>query len=235
MKSALNLIFSDGAASGNPGPSGWAFLACLRDLGQVIELGSHVPRATNNQMEMRAAVEALRLCNKSKLKSEVQIYTDSKYLIEGITKWIHGWKRRDWVKADGQPVANKELWIELEEQLNSLSVKVHWNYVPGHAGVPGNERVDEIAVAFSKNQDPDLYDGSISDYPCMRYFEVEGEVKVDRYDKPKYLALIKGNFHLFDTWPECQQAVKGQSGVKFKKVQTKQEEQTLREKWLLLT
>jgi len=225
-------IFTDGSASGNPGPGGWAFLAYLEDRAQVVELGSHVPATTNNKMELRAAIEALRLCVKLKVFAQIFVYTDSKYVIQGITSWIFGWKKRNWIKADGQPVANREFWEELDSMIRQHSLDVKWVHVPGHAGVLGNERVDEIAVSFSHQGDPNLYDGTWEDFPDKEIFDNLRDVfKVSSYKKPKYLSLVKGQFYLHDTWEDCHAHVKGSSGAKFKKVKSYEEEQMLRKQW----
>ena len=141
-------IYCDGACSGNPGPGGWGTIVATPD-GRVKELGGGNPATTNNQMEITAAISGLEHLRAT--PGEVWIFTDSTYLIQGITKWIWGWRQRNWQTADGKPVANRELW----ERLSSLILTrgkaspVKWNHVKGHAGHPANERVDAIAVAFS--------------------------------------------------------------------------------------
>ena len=133
-------IFTDGACSGNPGPGGWG--ALMRYNGQVRELSGGEAETTNNRMELTAAVEAL---NALKEPCTVELHTDSKYVMDGISSWIHGWKRNGWKTADRKPVKNAELWQKLDEANRRHKVKWHW--VRGHAGHVENERADELARA----------------------------------------------------------------------------------------
>lgn len=133
-------IFTDGACSGNPGPGGWA--ALLRAGGRERELSGAEALTTNNRMEMMAAIAALEAL---KRPSEVDLTTDSGYLRDGITKWIHGWRRNGWLTADRKPVKNVDLWRRLETAMGPHRVAWHW--VKGHAGHVENERVDALARA----------------------------------------------------------------------------------------
>ena len=130
-------IFTDGACSGNPGPGGWG--AILRYNSAEKEL-SGGPATTNNRMEMMAAIMALEAL---KRPAAVDLHTDSTYLRDGITKWIHGWKRNGWKTAAKKPVKNVDLWQRLEQALERHDVAWHW--VKGHAGHPENERADVLA------------------------------------------------------------------------------------------
>jgi ribonuclease HI len=132
------VIYSDGACKGNPGPGGWG--AWLVSGGHEKELWGGALDTTNNRMEMTAVIEALASLKRS---CTITIYTDSEYVKNGITTWIHGWKRRGWKTADGKPVKNVELWQRLEA-LAALH-QVEWRWVKGHAGDPGNERADALA------------------------------------------------------------------------------------------
>ena len=131
-------VFTDGACRGNPGPGGWA--AILRYRGREKELSGFDPDTTNNRMEMTAAVAGLEAL---KRPCRVRLYSDSQYLRDGITKWIHGWKRNGWRTADKKPVKNAELWQRLDSALGHH--KVSWHWVRGHAGHDLNERADELA------------------------------------------------------------------------------------------
>jgi ribonuclease HI len=141
-------IYTDGACSGNPGPGGWG--AILR-FGEVEkELKGGEPHTTNNRMELMAAISALEALKKP---CEVELYTDSQYVRQGITGWIHGWKRNGWRTADKKPVKNAELWQRLEAALKPH--QVHWHWVKGHAGHDENERADQLArdgVAMARMQ-----------------------------------------------------------------------------------
>jgi len=133
-------IFTDGACSGNPGPGGWG--AVLRYGEAEKELSGGEKATTNNRMEMMAAIAALEAL---KRPSTVDLHTDSTYLRDGITKWIHGWKRNGWKTAAKKPVKNVDLWQRLEQAMSQHDVAWHW--VKGHAGHPENERADALARA----------------------------------------------------------------------------------------
>jgi ribonuclease HI len=133
-------IFTDGACSGNPGPGGWG--AILRYNGTEKELSGGDARTTNNRMELMAAIAALEAL---KRQVKVSLYTDSQYLRDGITRWIHDWKARGWKTADKKPVKNIDLWQRLEAALADHEIEWHW--IRGHSGHPENERADELARA----------------------------------------------------------------------------------------
>jgi ribonuclease HI len=131
-------IFTDGACKGNPGPGGWG--AIIRSGGREKELSGGEPLTTNNRMELLAAIRALQAL---KRPCTVTVHTDSIYLRDGITKWVHGWKRNGWKTADRKPVKNAELWQELIEA--AAPHRIGWEWVRGHAGHPENERADRLA------------------------------------------------------------------------------------------
>ncbi|MEJ2119326.1 MAG: ribonuclease HI [Alphaproteobacteria bacterium] len=133
-------IFTDGACSGNPGPGGWG--AILRWDGQERELSGGEAATTNNRMELTAAIEALRALKRA---VRVDLHTDSTYVKDGITKWIHGWKAKGWKTASKKPVKNQDLWRALDAALADHEVDWHW--VKGHSGHPENERADALARA----------------------------------------------------------------------------------------
>ena len=132
------VIFTDGACSGNPGPGGWGALLRYGDIEK--ELSGGELETTNNRMEMMAAIRALESL---KRPVQVELYTDSVYVRDGITKWIQGWKARGWKTANKKPVKNVDLWQRLENAMGSHSIDWHW--VKGHAGHVDNELVDELA------------------------------------------------------------------------------------------
>jgi len=131
-------IFTDGACKGNPGPGGWG--AILRSNGKVRELSGGESPTTNNRMELMAAIEAL---NALKKPCHVQLWTDSNYVRDGITKWIHGWRKNGWKTADKKPVKNAELWQALLDACERH--RIDWHWVKGHSGHPENERADALA------------------------------------------------------------------------------------------
>ena len=132
------MAYTDGACSGNPGPGGWGVL--LIDGEAREELFGGAAETTNNRMEMQAVIEALKTTDAS---SELVIYTDSQYVKNGVTTWIHSWKRNGWKTASKKPVKNKDLWIEMDGLREDR--RVDWRWVKGHAGDEGNERADALA------------------------------------------------------------------------------------------
>lgn len=131
-------LFTDGACRGNPGPGGWA--AIIRDGDGERHLSGYDPQTTNNRMELTAALEGLRA---TPVGTEVRVITDSRYLVDGMTRWLAGWVRRGWRKSDKKPVLNRELWQRLAEEAGARSVA--WMWVEGHAGHPENELADRLA------------------------------------------------------------------------------------------
>jgi ribonuclease HI len=132
-------VYTDGACKGNPGPGGWGVYIIHGS--DEIELFDGNPNTTNNQMEMQAAIEALKYLKEE--NQPIDLYTDSNYLRQGITEWIFNWKKNNWRTASKKPVANKDLWIEISELSSVMAVNWHW--VKGHHGDPGNERADYLA------------------------------------------------------------------------------------------
>lgn len=132
------VIYTDGACSGNPGPGGWG--AILMSGSHRKEIHGGEAHTTNNRMELMAVIAALEAL---KFASDIELFTDSQYVKNGITEWIHGWKRNGWKTADKKPVKNAELWQQLDEARKRH--KIEWKWVKGHAGHPENERADELA------------------------------------------------------------------------------------------
>jgi ribonuclease HI len=131
-------IYTDGACRGNPGPGGWGALLIYKDADKAI-YGGEID-TTNNRMEMTAIIEALKIV---KMDCNITLYTDSKYVMDGITKWLSNWKKKGWITSNKKPVKNKDLWQILEESISKHSIE--WQWVKGHAGIPGNEKADELA------------------------------------------------------------------------------------------
>jgi ribonuclease HI len=152
-------LYTDGACSGNPGPGGWGTVAYYDD-GSCHELGGRDRATTNNRMEMQAAISALEFFAGTSQTQQCVLYTDSEYLIKGITQWMKGWKKKGWKTAAGKDVLNKDLWEKLDvldRQVQAQTkVPVSWQHVRGHSGNVGNERCDTIARGFSSGQPPQL-------------------------------------------------------------------------------
>ena len=138
MNAEVIYIYSDGACKGNPGAGGWG--ALLVSGGHRKEISGGEANTTNNRMEMTAVIRALESL---KRPSTVEVHTDSQYVQKGISEWMPGWKRRNWRTADGKPVKNQDLWLQLDA-LSQLH-RIEWKWVRGHAGHPENERADALA------------------------------------------------------------------------------------------
>jgi ribonuclease HI len=152
----IQSLYGDGACKGNPGTGGWGAVAYFSD-GSVAELGGREPTTTNNRMEMQAAIEAMQFFVRSGQTTPCTLYTDSEYVIKGVTSWIKGWKSRGWKTAAGKPVLNQDLWETLDELSSTIRLQARgkplkWEHVKGHAGNVGNERCDVIASSFAQGK-----------------------------------------------------------------------------------
>lgn len=231
-KLPYHVIYTDGACSGNPGPGGWGAVIIDPDA-NIREMGGGAPETTNNRMEVRAALEAIRSVGEPDLP--IHVYTDSTYLIRGITQWIWGWRKKQWKTAEGNEVQNRDLWEDLSRVISGK--KIEWNYVRGHQGNPGNERCDEIAVIFSKGKNAKLYRGDWTTYP----FDVlslpekqelpEMRPKAEKKVAHSYLSELGGQVVRHKDWASCERRVKGRSGARFKKAMSEAEESEILKTW----
>jgi ribonuclease HI len=231
------ILFADGACSGNPGPGGWGTILVFPD-GHVRELGGGAQATTNNQMELTAVIEGL--ASVAKLPGKVEVYTDSVYVIRGITQWIWGWRSRGWKTADGKDVANVPLWKELAALVaqRGKTNPITWHFVRGHSGIPGNDRVDEIATGYTKGPRPHLYEGPLLQYPIAIHDIPDDtslpEPKAKSAAKPSafsYLSLVNGILMRHPTWAQCEGRVKGRPGAKFKKTTSSSDEEQILKSW----
>ncbi len=138
-------LITDGACLGNPGPGGWC--AILRYNGHKKEMFGSIPQTTNNRMELTAAIEGLRALKQA---CEVEVVTDSEYVKNGITQWIHGWKRNGWKTSAKKPVVNQDLWMELDQL--AAKHRIQWTWTKGHADHEDNNRCDELASRAAREQ-----------------------------------------------------------------------------------
>jgi ribonuclease HI len=150
-------IFTDGSSRGNPGPGGWGAIVIDKD--NVYELGGRENMTTNNRMELMACIEALKSVDSG---DQIILYSDSQYVIKGMTEWIDGWQRKGWKNSQKKAVVNRDLWEMLLKA--SFGKKIQWKYVAGHTDNPGNNRCDEIATTFADNISMKLYKGLLSKY-----------------------------------------------------------------------
>jgi ribonuclease HI len=233
------VVFTDGAAKGNPGPGGWAAVIVGPE-GRVREFGGGSPHTTNNRMELTGPIEALAHLRTT--SGRVAVYTDSTYVIRGISEWIPSWQRRGWRTIDGKEVLNRELWEQLWTLVRDRAGGVEWHYVRGHIGIPGNERVDEIANAFAMQIAPKLYDGPVSEYSIQvldipadtRLPQISGNKSPDSKSSKKpfsYVSVVDGVARRHSNWTECEQRVKGRSGARFKKAMSAADEAAILKAW----
>lgn len=182
-------LYTDGSSRGNPGPGGWAAILITEkqvasskkqgddaEYDEVIELGGSEAQTTNNRMELMGAIKGLKEIGPHTGVQSVEVCTDSEYVKKGMTEWISGWMSRGWIGSTKKPVLNQDLWQELhaeEKRLKDAGINVEWKYVPGHAGVPLNERADVIAtscadsVIMNGETNLELYRGPKQDYPFL--------------------------------------------------------------------
>jgi ribonuclease HI len=223
-------IFTDGSSRGNPGPGGWGTVIVDGDI--VIEMGGGEKETTNNRMELKAAIQGI---SHTKEKEHVSVYTDSSYVINGITKWIHGWKRNDWKTKTKEDVLNKDLWMDLGEAIEGRTVE--WRYVGGHVGIVGNERCDVIATGFADGKKVELYNGSLEKYLHPNVLDIsldESKAANKKSDSARskakaysYISMVNKKIETHATWAECEKRVKGVRGARFKKALDSGEEEQI--------
>jgi ribonuclease HI len=234
------VVFCDGAAKGNPGPGGWGVVVATPE-GHILELGGAAAHTTNNKMELTAAIQALTAIRDDARAADV--HTDSTYVIKGIREWIWAWRRRGWKTAEGTDVLNRDLWIELDRLASARGKDgLAWHYVRGHAGIPGNDRVDAIADGLARGVPVVLYRGPLTEYG-VAIFDLPDDTTVPSRPRGSaggrsssaaaysYLSLVDGTPMRHATWAECERRVKGRSGAKFKKATSAADESTILRSW----
>ncbi len=217
------VAYADGSCLGNPGPGGWGIRLLYPD-GTVAEFGGAETPTTNNRMELQAAISVLEHLGH---RPNLTVYTDSRYVLDGLTKWLPGWRRRGWITSTGTPVKNRELWQRLAELAHP---QINWRHVRGHTGNPNNERVDDIARAFASGQDPKLYTGRIGEpadpvqatAPSPARPQPARRTSTD-LSTPQYVSIVRGAVAVDGDWPSCEARVRGVSGARYKKVRTFEE------------
>jgi ribonuclease HI len=220
-------VFTDGSSRGNPGPGGWAAFVIANNA-KVVELGGRDDHTTNNRMELTAAIESLRTIRERGFEGDIEIHSDSAYVLNGITKWVYGWEKNNWLTKEGEPVLNQDLWsalLEIARQLK-LSHDIIWKKVEGHSGLAGNERVDEIATGFADKKLVLLFSGTYKDYLKMLGSDIfhvagpkekKGSKKSSSAKAYSYVSLVSGVIHTDSTWAACEKRVKGKKGARYKK------------------
>lgn len=262
MSTTPIVIYSDGSSRGNPGPGGFGAVMIYPDASGVLkidEYGGNESVTTNNRMELLGVITALESLigyyGKDDSKHTVSIYTDSGYVINGIESWIQGWKRNNWITKTKEPVKNVDLWQRLSDAVDELKTsgfKISWIQVPGHAGVPGNERCDVIATAYADAvndvaAEPNLYKGFTETYEDKEVLKIISKDEIAHLKKQKdegagtkksssknkntpaysYVSYVNGQIATDATWAACEARVKGQSKAKFKKSISQGDEQKI--------
>ena len=240
------LIFADGASRGNPGRGGYGSIV-IHGLSEyfnsnsgslnVRELGDRDEMTTNNKMELSAVISAFRYCKRIGINdnTEFNVYTDSKYVVTGSKSWIFGWQKNGWKTISGDEVKNKDLWEALSILIKGK--KINWILLPGHAGVSGNERCDQIATAFADDDKVKLFDGSLAQYVnddknitsrVLDIFYNPSLIQVAKDEKKvsgskssakaySYVSKVDGKINIDSTWADCEKRVKGKKGALYKK------------------
>lgn len=237
-----HLIFTDGSSLGNPGPGGWGAVLVLSG-GRVIEMGGGAKTTTNNRMELVALIEGLR-----RIKGEsgdLTIYIDSSYVHKGATVWSRTWTKNKWRTKTKKDVENRDLWEMLLPLLHDREKFGHvaWEHIPGHAGITGNERADEIATGFAAGSAVELFEGDLGDYAVDILNITVDDKKRDAHVRRKsnsrakaysYLSLVDGKVVRHGTWAECEKRVKGKPNVRFKKALSPSDESVILRGWGVL-
>lgn len=237
-------IFTDGSSRGNPGPGGFAAVIIFpknNDGGKVHEIGGRENHTTNNRMELTAAIKALSFVSKVNGQMSIVVFCDSSYVINGITKWIFGWQKNNWITSTKTPVENRDLWEALAELTRKYAEqtqnKIEWKQVGGHVGVVGNERCDEIATAFADGLSPKLFNGPVLQYPIKDILDIQKDSSAaaakdtqknhSRAKAYSYVSFVGGKIEIHKTWAECEARVKGKSGVRYKKSMSAEDEKAI--------
>lgn len=224
------IIFTDGSSRGNPGPGGYGSVVVMGE--KVVEVGGREDSTTNNRMEIKAAIEGLSVARKA-AKENATVYSDSRYVINGITKWVFGWAQNGWKTGTKEDVSNRDLWEALLQVTRGMAID--WKYVGGHKGIVGNERCDEIATAFADEKHIDLYDGSLNAYGLDILNINVDETKAAETSASKsrkgakaysYVSKVDGEIKVHSTWAECEARVKGKP-AKFKKALSAEDQEEI--------
>ena len=215
------IVFTDGASRGNPGPGGWGVVLLNEET--VNELGGREDHTTNNRMELTAVISALQALQNEK---NITIYSDSAYVVNGITRWVKGWAKNNWRTSQKEQVLNQELWQKLIK-LTEHKV-INWKIVKGHSGTAGNERCDVIATSFADKKPIVLYSGSRERYGIN--VSVINDSISNSKSKSKaysYVSLVDGIVQVHKTWEECKGRVHGKPNARYKKSTSPAEEEEI--------
>jgi ribonuclease HI len=228
------VIFTDGASRGNPGPGGWGTIVVEdRVRGRkVMELGGAEANTTNNRMELRSFIAGLNYLNTLNTDNTlVVVYTDSSYVLKGTLTWLPAWLTRGWKTATKKEVLNRDLWEDLSRAIRGRKITI--KLLPGHVGIKGNERADEIATAYADGKPAKLFSGPLSEYGedilDVSYDTAAKAARSDSKSRSRakaysYVSMVAGKIEIHKTWEECERRVKGTPGALFKKSLNAEEE-----------
>ncbi len=226
-------IYTDGSSRGNPGPGGYGFICIYpndTDKMRIDERGGREEMTTNNRMELKAVIEALKFFDDNYAKNTPTTYEvrlDSAYVLNGSTKWLHGWKAKNWISSTKEEVKNIDLWQEMDSVLKGKEIK--WTLLKGHSEIFGNERCDEIATAYADNKKIDLYSGFLAEYKgAEEVLNIKVGAPTKKSSKNKspaysYVSMVDGKISIDQTWDECKKRVHGKKAL-FKKSISKEDE-----------
>lgn len=263
-------LFTDGSSRGNPGNGGYAAVIVVEgnsvdtvngyNESKVIELGGYEKLTTNNRMEMTGVLRGLEyiatnfIANLSAITAKnvtITVVTDSAYVLNGSTKWIHGWKKTNWISSQKQEVLNRDLWEQIADVLGVIeektSIQPQWKLIKGHSGISLNERCDVIATSYADSTPAALYKGFLVDYPYRTAYEAglapsssvdssvssRSSAKKSRSVTPaySYVSSVDGIIETHSDWKSCEARVKGASGARFKKALNATEEQQIKKEF----
>ena len=246
-------IFTDGAARGNPGPGGWGAILIfpagkikiandesrMTNNDWVQELGGKEKHTTNNRMELLAVIKSLDFINQQPTINnlrQVTVHTDSSYVLKGAKTWVHSWVKGKWKTKAKQDVLNKDLWQKYLKVSKGLDIE--WKLLPGHSGIPANERCDVIATNFADDKRPKLYSGTVENYNIdlsnsvsLKAKSQKLKARSSRSPAYSYVSMVKEIIKTHKTWAECEKRVKGVSNTKFKKSFSLEDENAIIKEW----
>ncbi len=208
-------IYTDGSSLGNPGPGGWGTIITENDK-VIAERGGYEKVTTNNRMELSAVISALESIPQ---EHDITVYTDSAYVVSGITRWVIGWSKNNWKTSQKIDVLNRDLWERLVDA--SGHKVIGWKIIKGHSGIPANERCDVIATSYADKKPAVLYHGSRERYGVnisTASTEMGASHKSSSRAKAySYVSRVDGVIQTHKTWDECKERVSGVSSARFKK------------------
>ncbi len=216
-------IYTDGSSRGNPGPGGWGAILVMED--KVVEIGGREFETTNNRMELSAVLESLKYLSN---EHDLEINTDSAYVLNGATRWVKGWVKNNWKTSTKDDVLNKDLWEQMLTQTTHRNIS--WNLVKGHSGHSANERCDVIATSFADNSPVVLYVGSKDRYGVNINEVISKSESGKSKSKSKaysYVSMVDNEIQVHKTWDECKARVSGKSGARFKKSTSPENEEEI--------